>query len=103
MKCNTSHCPMHRDSNSNTQTACRLTDLELVNRVLFETDSPSFHQHLAGPPFLRGLVHIGVLSLSVVLQSFRRLLRTWEKTRSHREHGLSVISTQLPVCSRKST
>ena len=44
----------------------------------------------------RPSVHIGVLSLSVVLQSFRRPLRTREKTRSHRGHGLSVISTQLP-------
>jgi hypothetical protein len=50
----------------------------------------------------RPYVHIGVLSISVVLQSFRRPLRTREKTRSHREHGLSVISAQLPPSSRKS-
>jgi hypothetical protein len=60
-------------------------------------------------PFALGLVscrerpsvHTGVLSISVVLQSFRRPLRTREKTRSHREHGLSVISNFL-LSSRES-
>jgi hypothetical protein len=33
----------------------------------------------------------------LVLQSFRRLRKTREKTRSHREHGLSVIPTGATV------
>jgi hypothetical protein len=34
---------------------------------------------LRGPSFVRGRVHIGVLSISVVLQSFRRLRRPGKK------------------------
>ena len=46
----------------------------------------------------RPYVHIGVLSISVVLQSFRRPLRTREKTRSHREHGILL---QIPAGSQR--
>lgn len=43
-----------------------------------QTDSPCFHSHLIGLLQV-GHVHIGVLSISVALQSFRRLLKTRKK------------------------
>ena len=50
---------------------------KLIAMLPFALDSACYRE--------RPSVHIGVLSISVALQSFRRPLRTREKTRSQRE------------------
>jgi hypothetical protein len=44
--------------------------LSLFQKTRVQTDSPRFHSHLFG--VCRGRVHIGVLSIRLVLQSFCR-------------------------------
>jgi hypothetical protein len=51
--------------------------LSLFQKTGVQTDSPRFHSHLVG--ICRGRVHIGVLSIRLVLQSFCRPRRPGKK------------------------